>query len=497
MDLPRAKLNLSLLFSFIAIAFLFQNCGDFSANEQSRQGASVLCKAQKPQLSPFAQNKLQISGQPPKLQKAGGVTATELALVIDAQCLKKSSNPDRLQFLGQDLPMSQLKHITHKGAISLSYPTLPDLSDIEQALNENPCLIGLADNIPMQKNQTQQKLVVNDPQATEQEHLIFMGLNESLPLQQRITENVIVAVVDTGVDYNHQDLRNQMWQGSQGEVGINIINNSLTPMDDDGHGTHVAGIIAAQRDNRFGVAGLAGSFVRLMAIKSLDDKGEGTSLDVYNGIQYALQNGAEIINLSVEAPGRNPLLEDALNDAVNAGAIVISATGNQSTEITDSQLFAPAYISPRFEGALSVASVDSFDASLSFFSNFSFHYAEFSAPGAERSAGANRGILSTAPNSTWTRIMGTSQSAPMVAASAAVLIGYLKTMGVQYTPAGVESFLATDGSAISPALEPYISGGRVAHLGFLAQNLETYFESPEGTNRNFTGDPTGNQCIIR
>ncbi len=484
--------------SFAAVLLIFQNCGNkFAAKTDRVPGLGSVCKAQKSKLSPFQIQKLQLDNQnhSTHLQKMGTPQTLELALVVDSQCVRAKSQP--LEFLGQTFEINSIVPNQKRVAVDLNFPILPDESVLSQALDSNSCFIGLTENKPVKTGQTTVSESVNDPQASQQGHLQFMGYPDSLVLQRQITSSVVVAVIDTGVDYNHFDLRNRMWQSPQGERGFNFINNSNNPMDDDGHGTHVAGIIAAEENNAVGGTGLTLAFTRIMAVKALGADGVGTSQDVYNGIMYAINNGADIINLSVEAPGQNTLLEDALNQAVNAGVVVIASTGNQGEEILPTNLFAPAYIAPQFEGVISVASIDSQDARLSFYSNYSSFYTEFSAPGAEISANFQRGILSTDLNNRYTRIMGTSQSSPMVTSAAAILIGYLKTQGLSYTPAGVESFLKSDGSGLSPQLEPYIVGGRVAHIGFLSSNLIQYFESLNNGDMTFDGDnSTGNQCVI-
>ena len=490
------KLNLALLSAILAAALLFfQNCGQkFASQIAGPTGLNAICKAQNYKTSPFSSQKLQMNPQilSSHLQKLDTIQSKELSLVVNPQCL--SSREIEPDFLGQILEVdTHFKKLT-RVAIALSLPSLPSPDVLSQALENNPCVIGLAENKLVNVGQT---AISNDPQIGKQGHLQFLGYQDSLTLQKQITSPVVVAVIDTGVDYNHPDLRNRMWQGPQGQRGFNFINGTSNPMDDDGHGTHVAGIIAAEENNANGGAGLTLGFARIMAIKSLSSDGSGSSQNVYNGIMYAINNGADIINLSVEAPGQNTLLEDALNEAVNAGVVVVASTGNQAAEILPTNLFAPAYIAPQFEGVISVASVDSFDARLSFYSNYSPIYAELSAPGAEISANFERGILSTSPNNRFTRIMGTSQSSPMVTAAAAILIGYLKTQGVSYTPSGVENFLGSDGSGMRPQLEPYIKGGRVLHIGFLSSNLIQYFENLRNGDTTFDDDAsTGNQCVI-
>ena len=221
----------------------------------------------------------------------------------------------------------------------------------------------------------------------------------------------------------------------------------------------------------------------------LNQSGSVTTQDVHDGIQYAITNGAHIINLSVEYPSTSPLMEDAINDAINAGIVVTMATGNQSQEITSTNIYAPAYIGPSLGGAISVASVDISTNSLSFFSNHSKHYAEMSAPGAEISGMSNTGILSTYIRNVFTRYTGTSQSTPMVSAAAAILIVYIKTKNMTYTPNAIETYLRSAGSVKSRSLSAYVNDGNILNLQLLTKNLKDYFANLENQGEDsFVGD---------
>lgn len=443
--------------------------------------------------SPFEKKKVHLDFANFSAQQKLGSSAKNLSLIVNTECILQQSAP--LSFLDKTITLNTDQQQFKKVAISLEFDSLPSQQTIELAVNETPCIVGLAENRIVQKNQAAP--TVNDPQAAVQGHLAFVGYHQSLELQKEITEQVVVAVVDSGIDYNHLELKARMWKDDSGHVGYNYIANTNFPLDDDGHGTHVAGIIGAIENNSFGVAGLAGDYVRLMAVKVLDSTGAGTSNTVYNGIQYAILNKADVINISLESKGANTLLEDALMDAVNAGIVVAVATGNQSDEITASNLYAPAYIGQTLEGVMAVASVDSSSAKLSFYSNYSDEYAEISAPGAESGNTTNGGILSTAPGDKTKRIMGTSQATPMVSAAAAVLIGYLKTRNVAYTPAAIERYIKTDGSKVSNSLASSVNGGDIISLGLLANNIKLYFENASPDDDTFTGDDSaGLTCTI-
>lgn len=490
-----------VLFALTPILFVFQNCGSSFHRDDSSVSFSY-CKLQPHQQSPFVSSKVRIKKQffnksSFGMQKLTNTNREELSLVVDVSCLEQQAQPS--QFLDQDIHLSSKQKSLRKTAVTLSITGQPTLEALEAEIDNNPCFLGVAENLKMKRTQTSASALLNDPQVSEQKHIDFVGYSESRDLQQTITEKVVVAFIDSGVDYNHPDLSSRMWKDSNGKFGYNFISDTTDPMDDDGHGTHVAGLVAAVENNSYGVAGLTGDYLQIMAIKVLDNQGAGSSQNVYNGIQFAIQNGADIINLSVESPGQNTLMEDAINDANQAGIIVTAATGNQADEIRADNLYAPAYIAPSLGGVISVASVDTQNAALSVFSNYSSTYAEIAAPGAQVSTSSSGGLLSTAPNSSWRRIRGTSQATPIVTAAAAILIGYLKTKKVDYTPTGIENFLKSDGSAYKPDLSPYISGGHLIQIGFLSRNLNIYFSSEKTSNDNmFSGDETtGNTCVIK
>ncbi len=224
---------------------------------------------------------------------------------------------------------------------------------------------------------------------------------------------VTVAVIDTGVDANHEDLTGRVLIG---QTVRGAVYTEGAP-DDSGHGTHVAGIIAAATNNGVGVAGVAGEFpVRILPVKVLDSAGVGTMYDVAQGIRWAADwrgpNGerVRVINLSLGArlPDYPMTLAEAVRYAQDQGALVVAAAGNDHGSVNG---FYPASL----PGVMSVAASNP-DGSLASFSNYG---AEVTAPGVE--------ILSTwlgqpGQPDTWYRTMsGTSMAAPFASGTAALL----------------------------------------------------------------------------
>ncbi|MCX5714212.1 MAG: S8 family serine peptidase, partial [Candidatus Omnitrophica bacterium] len=199
-------------------------------------------------------------------------------------------------------------------------------------------------------------------------------------------EGVIVAVVDTGVDYNHEDIKNNMWKDQSGNYGFDFANSEdnngdgdyddpddvkdTDPMDDCGHGTHVAGTIAAEGNNNLGVIGIAPK-AKIMAVKALDADGNGTLSDLAKAIVYAADNGANVINNSwggVAKPAPR-IIADAVNhafglDGSGKNCVVLAATGNDACDVS---YYTPANV----PGVISVGSVDHNDKR-SYFSNYGF-----------------------------------------------------------------------------------------------------------------------------
>jgi subtilisin family serine protease len=183
-----------------------------------------------------------------------------------------------------------------------------------------------------------------DPQFANQWALQGDGPMGAASAWTQITGgDVTVAVVDTGVDLAHRDLAPNLWT-NPGEVpgngidddadgvvddvhGADFVNGDGDPSDDNGHGTHVAGIVAARGDNGVGVAGLAWR-ARIMAVKVLGADASGDMATVAAGVRYAVAHGARVINLSLTGPSPGPDLAAAIDAAAAANVLVVAAAGN-------------------------------------------------------------------------------------------------------------------------------------------------------------------------
>ncbi|MBU0952647.1 MAG: S8 family serine peptidase [Elusimicrobia bacterium] len=159
----------------------------------------------------------------------------------------------------------------------------------------------------------------------------------------KASPSVIVAVVDTGVDYTHSDLAGNVdWANGYNFVST-FTANDHNPMDDNGHGTHVAGIISAMTNNNKGIAGVSWG-ARILPVKVLDATGSGSTVSISSGISYAVSKGAKIISLSLGGPDLSELEKDEIEAAYKRGCIIIAASGNEAgdSDTTDDYVMYPA-----------------------------------------------------------------------------------------------------------------------------------------------------------
>ena len=287
----------------------------------------------------------------------------------------------------------------------------------------------------------------NDPRFTDgtQWNLRNTGQNGGLPNADiqavpawdvlNSASNVVVAVIDSGIRYTHQDLAANMWvnPGESGldaldrdkrtnrvdddangiiddVYGIDAVNNTGDPKDSDGHGTHVAGIIGAVGNNRLGVAGVAWK-VQLMACRFLDSTGYGSTSDAIQCLDYARSKGAKVINASWGDTGNSTFLSSAIQRARDAGIIFVTASGNEGNN-NDAVSFYPANFN--LDNIVSVAATTRTDA-LASFSNFGATTVDLAAPGST--------IYSTfnTSDSSYTYSSGTSMAVPHVTGAIALL----------------------------------------------------------------------------
>ncbi|MDH5545058.1 MAG: PKD domain-containing protein [Gammaproteobacteria bacterium] len=273
-------------------------------------------------------------------------------------------------------------------------------------------------------------------------------------------DGVVVAVVDTGVDYTHKDLADNIWKNTNeipdngidddgnGYIddvrGYDFVNNDPDPFDDNQHGTHVAGTIAAVANNDEGIVGVAWSS-KIMVVKSLSSSGGGLTSNNIRAIQYAIDNGANIINTSWGSSGYSQLLYDVISAANDAGISVVAASGNSAVDTEIIPHYPASFNLPNIIG------VSSFDryGRLSSVSNWGKNSVHVSAPGSS--------IYSTIPGNFYRNLSGTSMATPHVAGAAALILADDFTR----TPEQIKQLLISTSTFTEPLNGKTISNGRI------------------------------------
>jgi len=268
-----------------------------------------------------------------------------------------------------------------------------------------------------------------------------------------------IAVIDTGVDYDHPDLKNNIlmneaeFNGTDGVdddgngyvddvFGYDFANNDADPMDGHGHGTHCAGVIGATH-NRSGIRGVMGR-VKVLPIKFLGDNGSGTLEGAVKAIDYAIKMKVHVMSNSWGGGGANKALLEAIRAADNAGIVFVAAAGN-STSNNDKNPSYPA--SYKVDNIISVGSMDG-NGKKSWFSNFGKESVHIFAPGSD--------ILSTVKNGKYKKMSGTSMATPFVSGAIGLLLTHEKNM----TPKEIrERLMAT--SVKNKSLVKYTASGRL------------------------------------
>lgn len=222
--------------------------------------------------------------------------------------------------------------------------------------------------------------------------------------------NIIVGVIDTGVDYRHPDLKDNMWTRN-GKHGYDFFDNDDDPMDEQDHGTHCAGTIAGVGNNGIGVTGVSWN-AKIMALRFMGPDGSGTTSDAVRCIDWGVANGAHILSNSWGGPDTSPELSEAVSRAERKGVLFIAAAGNTGGNGNNNDQ-RPSYPSSlRQANIISVGAIDVKDQRGSF-SHYGKQSVDIGAPGVD--------ILSTVRNNGYESFSGTSMATPHVAGAAALI----------------------------------------------------------------------------
>ncbi|MEG4280502.1 S8 family serine peptidase [Microcoleus sp. MON1_C1] len=301
---------------------------------------------------------------------------------------------------------------------------------------------------------------------------------------QKGSTNVVVAVIDTGVDYNHQDLAANIWRNT-GEIagdgidndgngykddvrGYNFVNDNNDPTDIDSHGTHVAGTIGAVGNNNIGVVGVSQN-VSIMPLMVFQKNAEG-KLGVPIGtlakaINYAIKKGAKVINASLGGSSFDQLTKDAIDDANKKGVLYVASAGNDGKNNDNEARYPSGYDLPNI---IAVANTTRNDG-LASNSHYGKTSVDLGAPGSD--------ILSTIPGNQYAFYSGTSMAAPHVAGAAALLLAQNPNLSVTQ----LKDILMNTTDPLTALNGKTVSGGRL--------NIRRALNHPPVLNRGQTTTP--------
>ncbi|MBD3290727.1 S8 family serine peptidase [candidate division KSB1 bacterium] len=362
--------------------------------------------------------------------------------------------------------------------------TVPENTDIRQmvaALNQNPAVEYAEPDYIIQA-----EAIPNDTYYSQQQHLPQILAEEAWEVATG-DSSVIVAIIDTGTDWDHPDLAANIWTNEdETENGVDSDNNGFVddvrgwdfvngasdvaagedgnipdnnPMDFDGHGSHTSGIAAAVTDNNLGIASVSWN-VEVMPLRigwrTSDGNGVGLSTFMSEAFIYAADNGAHVASLSY---GNSEVVVDGARYAYENGVVVVTSAGNGNDELAD-----PLSLEPY---AISVAAVDDLDRKASY-STYG-DWVTVSAPGGDLTRG-RPGILSTVFNNNYASYQGSSMSAPLVAGLAALV----KSQHPEWTPADVMFQIvetADNLDGINPSYSGKLGSGRINALRAVTETV--------------------------
>lgn len=394
-------------------------------------------------------NNLQLLNLEPKsdfervLKNAGALKATNLFKKEQLQFKR----PSTFTLQGKVYPVPDLSTIYR-----LSLPPDADVEKIAQQLN------GLAEVVYAEPNYYLYASVTpDDPAFSEQWYLHNEGqyklddadidAPEAWDLNTG-SDSIIIAVLDTGVDMQHEDLDDKIWTNlgdapndgkdndgngyTDDSHGWDFVDNDNDPEDRVGHGTHVAGIATAETDNGLGMAGVCWN-AKIMPVRVLQNSGRGATADIANGIIYAANKSAQVINMSFSGTADSQIVKDALANAYTTSLLVASA-GNEGESL-------PLRYPAAYEWVIGVGATDivfneeksAYEETRAGFSNYG-DWVDIYAPGVS--------IYSTIPDDNYASWNGTSMAAPVVTGVAGLLLSHFP--GLSYESIRARIFMTGD-----------------------------------------------------
>lgn len=410
---------------------------------------------------------------------------TALVAIVDEECVLRERPSARLisGSLYDRVNARRAKPI--RRAYSYKTTRVYNKSELQAVVSKDSCLLHLSED-----SIAQRFFEPNDTFYDQMTHLPSIEAPAGWDLLHEGLDNeTIIAIIDDGMDMTHEDLEGMLWtnpneiagngidddgNGYIDDVhGYNFTSDIGAPDHENGstHGTHVAGLAAAQGNNGLGITGVMGRNVRIMVINVFGPNTGAGGADLVNGINYAAAMGAHVVNMSLGGAGPAPAVNTAMINAVAEGSFLAIAAGNSNQLVTASAFVQPMGYAKDIEGAIAVGSTDARTAERSSFSNYSTSYVEIGAPGSDSVTG---GVYSTFPPNDYRYQQGTSMACPVLAGAAALLSGWVRSKGQTITPAQIETVLKSSADSRA-SLAPFFLGGGSLNLRSIAETAACNF----------------------
>ncbi len=352
----------------------------------------------------------------------------------------------------------------------IKFPTSQPIEEIVNAYRDNPLVEYAEPNYIVHAH-----VVPNDPYYASRQWGLQKINAESGWSVTTGTSQTVIAVIDTGVNYDHEDLVGKVIKG------YNFVDNTADPMDDQypGHGTACSGVIGALTDNGLGIAGLDWN-TKILAVKALDSDGSGSHADVAAAIHYSADHGAAVLSMSFGDTQGSSTLRSAVDYAYAQGCLLVASAGNDGVTT-------PAYPAGYTDKVIAVAATDSNDRRSVWNSSQSSNYGTWitvSAPGTD--------IFTLQRSSPWYRsLSGTSFSCPFVAGLAGLLLGLHPTWGQSEVTDQIKS-TCTNIDALNPGAEGMMGAGRIDVSRALNAPFASITSPADNANITGTVNITGN-----
>ncbi len=354
--------------------------------------------------------------------------------------------------LGKEFNINEIERVfkgTNRTIYRIRFQQDVDIQMVANRYRVNPHIEYAHPNYILNK-----AVIPNDEHYGEQWALDKISAPLAWDIEQG-TSSTIIAVPDTGVDLSHPDLVTNIWVNDEeidgvdndgngyidDKMGWNFVNGDNNPMDDNGHGSTIAGVISAMTNNSIGIAGVSW-YGKIMAIKCLDKDGKGNVVNVSQAIEYAVNNGAKVINMSWGSYEDIPLLKEAVDYAAQQGCVLVGAAGNDNT----TAIFYPA----GYGSVTAVCAVNNEDKKTSF-SNYGDGI-DVSAPGDN--------ILTTTWDNSYTCVDGTSIATGFVSGLAGLILSQHPTWNKDKV---YQKIIATTDNIdnLNPGYEGLLESGRI------------------------------------